>query len=568
MKRIPVVFLAMVLALSIMIPASAQSANADKGAYVNGVWRWNEPVTLTAYIPYDPATVPDPTSGWFYEWIRDIMNVDLQIEGIIASSLGDRHSLMMASGELPNVLLRWNVGGVADTTIYGDQEGLLVPMNAYLTKDIMPNMCAILEEFPGIIRDIGTPSGNLYLAPEIQEHREYMTIAWHDDAWYNVNDMKAAGYETFPKTTDELLDYARKLKEIDPRGLGDKYYPLGGGFDVNSMDRYLAHAFGLAQQRLDLLCTVYNGTLEEGGEFVFVPTSDAYYEYLKYMNTLYNEGLIEKDYFTIDGATIKARIAEGHYSVVSGYKNMAGAITDETLTWPNWEIMDPLTSPINDVPFVVGGYQYNSNAYVLVSSNTTDLQREAAFRLLDYGYNNEDGFAWRYCNGPQAGVDKLYGFDIIGWSYGKHNYDIILNDVSTYNPEGKFAMTQEYTAGQVGIFGAGGGLFDRRTDGSLQKFNTTDNMGGYISDQRWKHYSPYYREGFNSVSLPDAQVNRSVDLETVLLDHYKSERAKFITGVRALTEDEWAVYCGEMEAMDADEYFQIQSDAFHAFYRP
>lgn len=570
MKRIMVLFVAVLLAVTAMVPAAmADSANADKGAYVDGVWKWNEPVKLTAYVPYDPATVPDPTSGWFYAWIKDIMNVEFEIEGVIASTVSDRTSLMMASGDLPNVLLKWYCP-VADATVYGDQEGLLTPLNPYLNEDVMPYLCAILEEFPGIMRDMGTPSGNLYLAPEVQEHREYMTVAWHDDAWYNVNDLKAAGYESFPKTTDELLDYARKLKEIDPRGLGDSFYPLGGGFNMNSMDCYLVHAFGLAQQSLDTLCTVWNGTLEEGGEFVFVPTSDAYYEYLKYMNTLYTEGLIEKDYFTLDGATVKAHVSEGYYSVVAGYKNMAGSITDESLTYPNWEIMDPLTSPINDEPFVVGGYQYNSMAYLLLSSDTTDLQREAACRVLDYGYDNEHALADRYFYGPQKDVDDLYGFDIVGWEYGSHRFDYILHDVKSRNPEGtgKYENTPEYTAGVVGVFGSGGGVFDRRTDGSVQKFNATDSLGGYVADQRWKHYAPYYREGFTSVTLPEDQVNRSLDLKTVLEDYYKSERAKFITGARALTEEEWAAYCSEMAAMDADEYFQIQSDAFYAFYRP
>lgn len=569
MKRILVVFMAVLLVLSLMVPAAgADSPNADKGSYVNGVWKWNEPVKLTAYVPYDPMSVPDPTKGWFYEWIKDTMNVHLEIEGVLRSSISERNSLMMASGDLPNVMLSWVMDTVPEVTVYGDQEGLLAPMNPYLTEDIMPHLCAILEEFPGIMRDMATANGNLYLAPEIQEHRQYMTIAWHDDAWYNIDDMKAAGYETFPKTTDELLEYARKLKEIDPRGLGEDFYPLGGGFDLGSMDRYLIHAFGLAQQWPDLLCTVFDGTLEEGGEFVFVPTSDAYYEYLKYMNTLYSENLIEKDYFTLDNNTIRARIAGGYYSIVAGYKNNAGSITDEALTYTHWEIMDPLTSPINDTPFVVGGYQYDARSYVLVSAASDDIQREAAFRMLDYGYNNENGFSWRYCNGPQAGVDDTYGFDIVGWSYGKHQYDLILHDVKTDDPNGKYETTPEYTAGVVGIFGAGGGLFDRRTDGSIQKFNSTDTMGGYIADQRWKHYSPYYREGFISVTLPEDQVNRALDLETVLRDYYKSERAKFITGARALTEDEWKTYCSEMNAMGAEEYFKIQSDAFYAFYRP
>lgn len=569
MKRTMVLVLAVLLMVAAIAPTTmAASANADKGAYVDGIWKWNEPVTLTAYIPYDPAAVPDPTSGWFYEWIRDIMNVDLEIEGVISSTLSDRTSLMMASGDLPDILMRWNINTVADVTVYGDQEGLLTPMNPYLNEDVMPFMCAILEDFPGIMRDMATAAGNLYLTPEIQEHRQYMTIAWHDDAWYNIDDMKAAGYETFPKTVEELLEYARKLKEVDPRGKGEEFYPLGGGFDINSMDRYLLHAFGLAQQWPDLLCTVYNGTLEEGGEFVFVPTSDAYYEYLKYMNTLYNEGLIEKDYFTIDGTTIKARIAEGYYSIVAGYKNLAGAITDEALTYTHWELMDPLTSAINPDPFVVGGYQYSNMSYVLVSSDTTDLQREAAFRMLDYGYNNEDSFAVRYAYGPKAGEDELYGFDLVGWQYGSHKYDYFLNDVVTNNPEGKYATTQEYTAGQVGIFGAGGGLFDRRTDGSIQKFNDASVLGGYVTEQRWLHYAPFYREGFTGVTLPEEHVNRALDLETVLRDYYKSERAKFITGARALTEEEWKVYCDEMAAMGSEEYFQIQSDAFHAFYRP
>ncbi len=569
MKRIMVAVLAVLLIVTAIAPvATAASANADKGAYVNGIWKWNEPVTLTAYIPYDPATVPDPTTGWFYEWIRDIMNVDLQVEGVVASTLSERNSLMMASGDLPDIMMRWNTTSVSEVTMYGDQEGLLTPMNPYLNEDVMPYMCAILEDFPGIMRDMATPSGNLYLTPEIQEHRQYMTIAWHDDAWYNIDDMKAAGYESFPKTVDELLDYARKLKEVDPRGKGDSFVPLGGGFDNYSMDRYLLHAFGLAQQWPDLLCTVFDGTLEEGGEFVFVPTSDAYYEYLKYMNTLYSEGLIEKDYFTIDGATVKARISEGCYSIVAGYKNLAGSITEEALTYPHWELMDPLTSDINPDPFVVGGYQYSNMAYVLVSSDTTDLQREAAFRMLDYGYDNDDGFAVRYSHGPKAGEDELYGFDIVGWSYGKHQYEYVCNDVKSENPDGRFGTTLEYTAGMVGIFGAGGGLFDRRTDGSIKNFTDTSNLGGYVTEQRWLHYSPFYREGFTGVALPEDQVNRSLDLETVLLDYYKSERAKFITGARPLTEEEWAAYCKEMAGMGADEYYKIQSDAFNAFYRP
>jgi hypothetical protein len=57
------------------------------------------------------------------------------------------------------------------------------------------------------------------------------------------------------------------------------------------------------------------------------------------------------------------------------------------------------------------------------------------------------------------------------------------------------------------------------------------------------------------------------DLETLLLNHYNSETAKFITGIRKVTPEEFKAFQDDLLAMGMQEYMDTVSAAFHDQYR-
>ena len=110
-----------------------------------------------------------------------------------------------------------------------------------------------------------------------------------------------------PYTTDGLLEYLRKAKELDYNGNGEAdEIPLTSS-SIGGIVGPLLGSFGLNNRGGS------HGTLLalEDGTVDYAYRTENYRELLRFLNVLYTEKLLDQDIFTMDFAQVIAKASTG-----------------------------------------------------------------------------------------------------------------------------------------------------------------------------------------------------------------------------------------------------------------
>jgi hypothetical protein len=254
--------------------------------------------------------------------------------------------------------------------------------------------------------------------------------------WLDALEMEA------PTTKEELLEYARAVTKNDPDGNGvdDTYFMLGAGTGTSfNMLEGLMKAFGNASYYVAEDGTVANYNLDGTRK-----------EYLEFLNTLYTEGLMPADWYTISwenakSYTLNDKIGMVNYPAPNLYGEYYGVNNDATKL-ANWKFLAQM--PIEGGKGAPGGNA--GTLYIIPKANigedTGKLARichildamcyggEAYFQTVQNGskdvweaagYENVAGY-WEFteegrsfCYIPGANTENphpVYSFDSTGLS--------------------------------------------------------------------------------------------------------------------------------------------------------
>ena len=294
----------------------------------------------------------------------------------------------------------------------------------------------------------------------------------------------------------------------------------------------------------------------QADDMVIPALTDKYKDFVDFYRTLYSEGLIHKDWYTLDADSARALVTSGKAAVYSDY----GVSDYVSTSGDNWFIAN-LASEYNDnKPFVPYGSGVSGN-HVFCDSDTE--YPEVIVRLFDYFLSPEGSVYSQY--GPPAGSPDCLGI-VEGYTIGEdgriktptpvapavdwHRDVICLAQCTPRN--GTYALYHAYelAGGEAPVDPVYGTLVEG--DGTL----------GY---ERYKylleHDFDYVQEKVAPIFDADTSVKLS-DMYTLLEDHRAAEVAKFVTGVRPM--EEWDDFKAELEDLGASEYQQIYADAYAA----
>ena len=531
-----------------LVPALAQ--DAPRGEVVDGIFRFYDTVTIRAVARYNANYVADAQALWLYQWAKEKMNIEFIVEGIPNESADDITNLLFASGDLPEVFLNWGpLGNLTNMSTYGDAESQLLAIQDYITPEMTPELYRISQEVPDVIDMCRTAKGNIYTFPRILQRKEYTTGMSVEPLWYDPGVLAAVGYETAPTTVDELLDCLRKIKAEDPMGVGANLVPFGGTYDNSNVGTQMLNAFGFAATGPWELLAMRNGGYLTG-DLVFMSADPAYYEYLRFMNTLYSEGLIDPDYYTMDKTQSDAKLSSGYNAMIPAWD-----CSMMPQNWQEWRVMEPLTSDYSADKQLAyagaGGVCY----YAFITDACKDV--EAIMRFMDVGYNPE--YSHLFYNGPEKGAEDTYGL-LSGWMLNGIAYEY--EDVTS----GRFTSQSAYV-NNVGPFSPSGNKFDRRTDGSEVALYDPTTISGLQATEVIGKLCPYLVARYPGVLFDSDTSIRVSDLSTVLEDYIEVETAKFITGVRAVTEEEFEKFLQTLDSLGLGEFMDLHLAAFEAQYR-
>ncbi len=266
------------------------------------------------------------------------------------------------------------------------KQGVAMPLED-LIKQHAPNIQKALDS-NSVLKAMSTaPDGHIYALPQWSDcyHCTYPNKLWINSAW-----LKKLKLE-MPKTTEELREVLRAFKTKDPNGNGKAdEVPMTTDKQNSTLIGYLMGAFAYAPYGAG------NGVpslLELNGGKVSTPVDKPEWrEGLKYIKSLYQEGLIDQASFTQNAEALQA----------VGNDPDAVRIGSSPVLWPGifvqlgskdgrdeqYDPAPPLTGP--DGTSLTAYNNPTSIGYTFMLTNKSSMEaRVAAIKMLDYMYTDE-----------------------------------------------------------------------------------------------------------------------------------------------------------------------------------
>lgn len=502
---------------------------------------------------------------WFFQHLEKKFNVKFELEDM-GTDYGERVNQFFLADDLPDLMF---VGlSTTDAMTYGVGEGMLLDWTPYLNEEMMPNAMKALADYPEALVASTTPDGAIYSLPYIRGPvYANNTGAFSGSMRVNINKvwLEKVGME-MPTTLDEFIDVARAFKEQDPGNVGDQLIPIMDG--QNKIKDFIWNALGFYGGGNQVYGQ--NFCIKDGQVTLPAYTPEAK-EFLQTMKTLFDEGLISPDYFTLDLDTTRAIVGSGY----------VGIFGDSTLSpaennWQEWASLSPVSSDVNDKRMASVNAGYSLGSYASAKTKYPELVAS----IIDYMYSDEAGTYYK-C-GPMHGTEDEV--DGNGWWVTADGQVInakmesdptaLLTDGVTgnYYVSGRFDHTESYCYELAGV------------ESPMEYRTVTDVMTGkevempvtdvtiFNDDNCDRHWRVIQTEALKDyltfITLPPVyltleQKEEADNYSTVINDYVTQETAKFIVGERSM--DEFDAYQNELKDLGIEDYIAIYTDAYADF---
>ena len=267
--------------------AVAESSDEIKTTYGDKIY---DNVTINVEL-FDRSNAPEGVNLTDNRWTQYVnqemekVGIHVNFVAIPRSEETTKVQVMMASGTAPDLIFSYDGsmiegyyddGGTWDLSAYVDGDGQAQNFKNYVTEEVIDYCRNSDGALWGLTaKRTSASKNNLFIRTD----------------WLEALDME------MPTTTDELVEVLRAFRDNNPEGRTDviPLYPWGIGVAQPSILAlpFMESTKSEAEFESDSFCTVYS---DEG-----------YVEYLRWLNQLYNEGLMDPEYYTLNQEEILVR---------------------------------------------------------------------------------------------------------------------------------------------------------------------------------------------------------------------------------------------------------------------
>lgn len=371
-------------------------------------------VTIKVEV-FDRSNAPEGstvTDNRWTEYINQEMNkvgISVEFVAVPRSEEFTKLQTMMATDTAPDIVFAYgdaenyyDDGGTYNLSEYVDGEDQARNLKAYVTDEVL---------------DYGRNSKGELFAVTARRSTGAMMESFIRKDWLDALELE------IPTTVEELHTVLKAFKENYPECV--PYYSTQ--FGVYSVSP-LAHSF---------LKSVSDGKLYESNYWNFLYADDGAVEYVRFLNTLYNEGLVEPEYYTVADTQAEAGklMVNGQVGVLEANVNSNVALDRgallQTLKQSNPEAeyvsIPPLVN-VNDGQIYNPGYALNG-LFIFIPKTSKNV--EACITYLDWLATQEGGFTlyhgfegehFQYENGIPVAIDSDYNAKDKDWT----NNDLFL----------------------------------------------------------------------------------------------------------------------------------------------
>ena len=240
------------------------------------------------------SNVPFAEDDKVVEYIGNKLGLKIKVINTPASEYNQKLGLMIAAGNIPDVMTTFAKAGGAGTELYKTlrDAGKLVNMSEAAATGKYPNMKKLFDD--GFAQMYSAePDGSFYELPSyygLWPHAWYIRGDWLDDL----------GIEK-PDTLNETYEALKRFVREDPDGKKNIGFTTGGVW-------WFGHVYAGFTGAMDWAV--------RDGKFVDVWTLPEQREAVEFMAKLNSEGLLDKDIFTGQGSEHVAKFSSGKAGVL------------------------------------------------------------------------------------------------------------------------------------------------------------------------------------------------------------------------------------------------------------
>ena len=262
--------------------------------------------TFTIFAQVSGATVENVQTNAFTAWYEQRTNVRINWQ-IVTSGAGQQIPLRIAANDLPDAFF----GNLSDVQIstYALVDRVFVPLTESIHR-YAPNVLKMLEESENARNMSWMPDGEIYcLLRVVDTYNERVTKrAWVYEPWL---DLLGIG---LPDTTEDFYNMLTRFKNEIPGRIGAReVVPFAGALQGNPANNepesYILNSF-LFYDRDNFL------EIQPNGRIAFTANTEEYREGLRFLNRLYNEGLLSSETWTQNRNGLLAKTEGGTQNIL------------------------------------------------------------------------------------------------------------------------------------------------------------------------------------------------------------------------------------------------------------
>ena len=318
--------LVMALVMTMMLLAACGSSGGAGGAASAPVeipeggytFPLAEKAEISGLTRYAADTESEPNNRTIYKRLEEQTNVHVNWKTIQGDQWGDKIALELANIKtLPEFI---NPAGLGDTDIlkYAKQ-GVIIPLEEYITPELMPNLCKVFEQAPEYKAMCTDENGHIWTLPWIEQlgvgKTAIQTIGnmpFINTAWLDFLGLK------MPTTVDEFEQVLIAFR--------DNADALKKEFNIDGDIIPLACMIGGGNEDCTILCNGFGEgygdpdsgkhiVIDENRQVICTATTEGWFKSVQWLHKLYEEGLIDPDAFTQEFNTYRAKGKSGRYGV-------------------------------------------------------------------------------------------------------------------------------------------------------------------------------------------------------------------------------------------------------------
>lgn len=492
-----------------------------------------EPVTFTFMVKGTESSdfKEQIASNALMKKLEEETNV--HIEFMFIGDDSSKLSLLVTSQKYGDVLWGGPILNSVEASKY-IAAGILTDLTDYIIPELMPELCADIEENPEITKMITASDGKIYTLPKLTglEGHYLESPIWINKAWL---DKCGLG---IPTTLDEFTNALRAFATKDPNGNGlpDEipYICCADGGSSMHLEALLG-IFGIATKDddNDAFVQVRNGKVE------FVPITEAYKDGIKYLASLYKEGLMWSECITANESTLLSKLKSS--------TPVVGCFTDTSPVYT--EYMDDY---VCIYPPKAEGY--DPCWYYHPAINGSKNQ----FFVTDKCENLSVLMAW---------VDKMYNTEIaMAYEYGMVGEGRVELD-----DNGKYTF-KELTSVEAEALNKDKPTLNLLMGNSIRSLTTSDFANKINLNENYKtlqnNYS-IYKDVINKEVWPRPYyaAEYSYDAAEYVVDissQVATYRGQWITGKSDIDKD-WDTFVKSFDALGLPEYLDIMQQAYDVY---